>query len=720
MTYVKLNSFRTLVFFFGGKIKMAIKFLTCLSLTLSTLSGCGSGSTHVESSASEESVGNDDIPTPDAPIFDAETDRQLPEVERPVAEPETANKKDAQEDKLKEPGIVKIEDQLAGTLVLIPAGKFLMGTLDSEDESFAMERPQHVVQIENEFYIGMHEVTFEQFRRFVGATGYVTDAEKDGLGGSGFDSKKQDFINQGKQFSWRNTGFPQKDRNPVVNVSWNDAVAYCHWLTSRNRNYNFRLPTEAEREYVGRAGTTTPYGWGVNPESMIQFENVADQSLFNKISPQSVIRRLCGNWSDGFSFTAPVGSFPPNAFGLNDTHGNVGEWCQDVFLTDRYLKSAEFVSQTGDRRVFRGGTFLYRPGACRVARRFALPPDTKKCDLGFRVVRNVAPIQRQQPLANSEPVELKLKVPSDREIELSRRLIQKIYVERHALVLKLEENGLIFLRKSEKGRFAKMFLKDAFESDHEPAELYALLDEAIQYSIEAGEYRVALSAIREIRSTFSVNLNERLIGIMEKSQVNTRAPSIEFIALSLDLTDQAVRFGNLDMAHRLLMISQKSLSKRPVTKWIELVSQKEQDLEILTMQEKKVALQIKKLKEDDADLSANLDVGSYFCFVLTNWDEGLPLLVKSGNQTLAKLAERDLEGSSDAAGRMMIGDSWLLFSEQYPGIQQAHILDRAIFWYERSRTNMTDAQIITLDERLKTADRTLESLRFYEKYFEDE
>ncbi|MEO2031151.1 MAG: SUMF1/EgtB/PvdO family nonheme iron enzyme, partial [Planctomycetaceae bacterium] len=417
------NLFLTLTSFSGHKMKTAIRLLTCFSLTLSILSGCGPGSTYVKPSPSEEMVGNDEAPLSDAPESSTTTaDRELPipesdagtagsdvnaehqstTTERPVAEAEPENRQDAHEEKAQELEVVRIEDELAGTLVLIPAGEFLMGTLDSEDESLVIERPQHVVHIKNAFYIGMHEVTYEQFRRFVSATGYVTDAEKDGLGGSGFDAKTQDFITQGKQFSWRNTGFIQKDRNPVVNVSWNDAVAYCHWLTSSYQDYSFRLPTEAEREYVGRAGTTTPFGWGMNPESMIQFENVADQSLFNTISSQSDIRRLCGNWDDGFTFASVVGSFPPNPFGLHDTHGNAGEWCQDVFVEDRYLKPADFVPQTGNKRVFRGGTFLYRPGACRVGRRFGVPPITRRCDIGFRIVRDAAPVETEQALANAE------------------------------------------------------------------------------------------------------------------------------------------------------------------------------------------------------------------------------------------------------------------------------------------------------------------------------
>ncbi|MCH7987911.1 MAG: SUMF1/EgtB/PvdO family nonheme iron enzyme, partial [Planctomycetes bacterium] len=281
-----------------------------------------------------------------------------------------------------------LEHDIAGRLVLIPEGEFLMGSTEDELESRASERPQHKVVIDKPFYMGAYEVTYDQFRRFVSATGYKTDAGKFRRGGSGYDSNRQDIVSR-TFFSWKNTGFKQSDSHPVVNVSWNDAVAFCRWLTAIDGKHTYRLPTEAEREYAGRAGTATEYGWGKTARSMISRENVADSSLSQILSEKSVKKKLCESWSDRFSFAAPVGSFTSNKWGLYDTHGNVCEWCQDNWDENRYLKPNNFKPPSGGRRVSRGGSFLYRPEACRVARRFApRPPNDIRCDLGFRIVRD--------------------------------------------------------------------------------------------------------------------------------------------------------------------------------------------------------------------------------------------------------------------------------------------------------------------------------------------
>jgi len=147
-------------------------------------------------------------------------------------------------------------------LVLIPVGPFVMGDDNGHDD----EKPAHKVTISKPFYLGRCEVTVEQFRRFVEATGYTTDAEKGtGFRGAfGWDRATMDF-KMNEEFSWQNTGFAQADSHPVVNVSWNDAMEFCNWL-SRQEGKTFRLPTEAEWEYACRAGTTTRYFHGNNAE----------------------------------------------------------------------------------------------------------------------------------------------------------------------------------------------------------------------------------------------------------------------------------------------------------------------------------------------------------------------------------------------------------------------------------------------------------------------
>src|SRR5262249_10455549 len=140
----------------------------------------------------------------------------------------------------------------------------------------------------------------------------------------------------GARYSWRNPGFAQTDEHPVVNVSWNDAQAFCDWL-SQKEGKKYRLPTEAEWEYGCRANTRTRFHGGDEDGTLWQVANAMDRSLgaqwsYNKLKNKEVQRRLSDwfesvTWDDGYPFTAPVGRFRPNAFGLYDMHGNVWEWC---------------------------------------------------------------------------------------------------------------------------------------------------------------------------------------------------------------------------------------------------------------------------------------------------------------------------------------------------------------------------------------------------------
>ncbi|QDT96867.1 SUMF1/EgtB/PvdO family nonheme iron enzyme [Gimesia aquarii] len=322
--------------------------------------------------------------------------------------------KDNKSRKSNENQFVTIKDPRAGTLVYIPAGTFLMGSLADEIESWPSERPQHRKQIKKGFYIGQHEVTFLQFRRFVAETNYKTDAEKNPKGGSGYDARRQEIVNHDRQFSWRNTGFKQESNSPVVNVSWNDAVAFCKWLSAKDGKYYFRLPTEAEREYVGRAGTIVPYGWGETPESLVGNENISDKSLAKILSSKSFHKNRCGKGDDGYPFNAPVGSFKSNAFGLYDIHGNVSEWCDDVYVEDRYLIPDSRVPTNGNKRVLRGGSSHYWPIDCRVARRIGAPATETRCDRGFRVVREELPGPVIKSIVNaphSEPPPKKVAQP---------------------------------------------------------------------------------------------------------------------------------------------------------------------------------------------------------------------------------------------------------------------------------------------------------------------
>jgi formylglycine-generating enzyme required for sulfatase activity len=264
---------------------------------------------------------------------------------------------------------------------LIPAGAFLMGSPDTDPDASPDERPPHRVRISKPFYLGVHEVTRSQFRRFVEATGYRTEAEKSG-GGWGWNEAKREFENHQK-YTWLSPGFDQTDEHPVVTVSWNDAVAFCDWL-SRTEGKTYRLPTEAEWEYACRAGTTTRYYSGEDAERLANVANVADGTAKARfpLGRSSIAAR------DGFVQTAPVGRFQPNAFGLYDMHGNVFEWCQDGYDAGYYARSPGAdplgPSQTS-LRVFRGGGWVDHPGVFRSANREAKPPNFRCGHVGFRM-----------------------------------------------------------------------------------------------------------------------------------------------------------------------------------------------------------------------------------------------------------------------------------------------------------------------------------------------
>jgi formylglycine-generating enzyme required for sulfatase activity len=264
--------------------------------------------------------------------------------------------------------------------VRIKAGTFTMGS-PKDEKGRSEDETQHEVTLTKDFYLGMYTVTRGQFRKFVEDTGYQTEAEADGKGGTGLNVAKTGW-NRNPKFSWRNSGFEQTDEHPVINVTWNDAVNFAEWL-SRKDGQVYRLPTEAEWEYACRGGTTSRYYFGNDDEDLAKYANVADADF----------RKATGiNWgiqaSDGYAFTAPVGRFKPNAFGLYDMHGNVWQWC-----ADRYgeYPTGRVTDPTGPAqgtfRMFRGGSWNRAAANCRSAERARIDPSLRDLAVGFRLVR---------------------------------------------------------------------------------------------------------------------------------------------------------------------------------------------------------------------------------------------------------------------------------------------------------------------------------------------
>jgi formylglycine-generating enzyme required for sulfatase activity len=261
------------------------------------------------------------------------------------------------------------------SMVFIKGGRFLMGT--SDQSAWPAETPVHEVEVHS-FWLDVYPVTVGQFAGFVKATGYKTESERFGWSGV-FDVRQHDWTRVDGAYWHHPEGTSSKSarpNEPVTQVSWDDAVAYCGWT-------NKRLPTEAEFEYAARGGLAgKKYSWG------------------NELRPQGKYR--ANYWQgtfpakdqgeDGYAGRSPVGSFPPNGYGLYDIAGNVWEWCSDWFDDKYYEKSPRddpHGPSTGTDRVTRGGSWLCSANYCtgyRVASRNHATPDSALNNLGFRCV----------------------------------------------------------------------------------------------------------------------------------------------------------------------------------------------------------------------------------------------------------------------------------------------------------------------------------------------
>ncbi|CAK0762314.1 formylglycine-generating enzyme [Gammaproteobacteria bacterium] len=268
------------------------------------------------------------------------------------------------------------ERQFAGiSFVWIPAGCFKMGSPDSEEERGDDEGPVHEVCLDG-FWMGKYAVTRGQFAVFVKTTGYKTEAETSG--GLYFWDEKKWKLDPKK--NWLQPGFDQDDRHPVVGVTWNDAMAYCQWL-SKQAKASYRLSTEAEWEYACRAGTTTPFYFGKTISADTEANYDGNYPYGN--GPEGKYRQS----------TTPVGSFPANAFGLHDMHGNVWEWVEDWYdekfyaSPDASKKNPICNNSASGIRVLRGGSWTYTAGYARSADRVWRTPGFRLSDGGFRLAR---------------------------------------------------------------------------------------------------------------------------------------------------------------------------------------------------------------------------------------------------------------------------------------------------------------------------------------------
>ncbi len=273
-------------------------------------------------------------------------------------------------------------------MVVIPIGEFRMGSPDKERGREASEGPQHTVEMSRPFALARNEITVADFGRFVRDTEYQTDAER--LGSTGFYDEKSGRIASARDINWRHdyAGETADDRAPVVHVSWNDARAFAQWLSQRTGK-RYRLPTEAEFEYVLRAGTTTRYWWGAGNLTTVRgnFTGSEDRSRSRRSWTRAFPR-----YGDGYWGPAPVRTYAANPLGVFDIDGNVSEWTEDCWH-DSYLRAPEdgsdWVNKGCDRRVVRGGSWGSAPDQVRSAFRQGSPASARGARIGLRVVREL-------------------------------------------------------------------------------------------------------------------------------------------------------------------------------------------------------------------------------------------------------------------------------------------------------------------------------------------
>lgn len=259
-------------------------------------------------------------------------------------------------------------------MVAIPVekGKFTIGTAVLETRHESNEK-QNRIPIPVAYALSRYEVTVGEFRKFVQATQY---------------SKQKNQPNSLESHTtWDSPGFKQSDNNPVVNVSWNDAITYIHWLNQEHPEQNYRLPTEAEWEYAARGNTDTTRYWGNNSEIACRYANVYDQTLFKIIKTSHSIK--C---NDHYAYTAPVNDkqFIPNAFGLYHILGNVREWTCSSYkplYQGQEQQCAELNSKS--LRVLRGGSWADKARHIRSGDRDVDSPETFNNKTGFRLARTL-------------------------------------------------------------------------------------------------------------------------------------------------------------------------------------------------------------------------------------------------------------------------------------------------------------------------------------------
>jgi sulfatase modifying factor 1 len=276
-----------------------------------------------------------------------------------------------------DPGTVIRDCPTCPTMVVLPRGRFKQGSIRAESGSASFETPMHWVAIGPSLSMSPNAVTVEDFQQF------ITDTGRDIRGCDIYDG---DWKHRPDN-SWKNPGFPQTGSHPVTCVSWNDAKAYAGWLSTKT-GHTYRLPSASEWEYAARAGGEAVQPWSANGAACAA-ANVADASAAQRYPGWTVF--AC---NDGYVYTAPVGSFKANSFGLNDMLGNVFQWTEDCWHADYNGAPIDGSARSdGDcsEHELRGGSWFSTPAYVRANYRNHFAADYRTSSVGIRLVRDIGP-----------------------------------------------------------------------------------------------------------------------------------------------------------------------------------------------------------------------------------------------------------------------------------------------------------------------------------------
>jgi formylglycine-generating enzyme required for sulfatase activity len=278
---------------------------------------------------------------------------------------------------LPRPGTVLRDCAACPGMTVLPTGRFKQGSASNDSGSSAFEKPQHWVSVGRTIAMATNAVTVDDFRQFVAATAR--------------DMRGCDIYDDGWKHrptsSWKEPGFTQAGTHPVTCVSWDDAVAYAQWLSVKS-GHRYRLPSASEWEYAARAGGEAA-PWNAGGSDACANANVADQSAARRYPGWNVF--AC---NDSYVYTAPVGSFKANSYGLNDLLGNVFQWTQDCWNTDYDGAPIDGSARTDGNcaeHELRGGSWFSSPAYVRANYRNHFAADYRTSSVGIRLVREVAP-----------------------------------------------------------------------------------------------------------------------------------------------------------------------------------------------------------------------------------------------------------------------------------------------------------------------------------------